>query len=63
MNTITRIKTTSPKAAQGISVVTTDVDLVTPEPGLTTQRDANVDFESRITALEPFLTEINGGTY
>ncbi len=63
MTTNTRTETTSSQAAQGILVVTTDVDLVTPEPGLTTQRDANVNFESRITALEPFLTEINGGTY
>ncbi len=63
MSPITRIETTSSQAAQEILVLTTGVDLVTPEPGLTTQRDANVDFESRITALEPFLTEINGGTY
>ena len=63
MNTTTRTEKTRSQVPQEILVMTTGVDLVKPEPGLTTQRDANVNFESRITALEPLLTEINGGTY
>jgi len=63
MTTSTRTVTTSSQAAQDILVLTTDVDLVTPEPGLTTQRDANVDFNGRITQLEPLLVEIDGGTF
>lgn len=55
-------KVTSSKAA-GILGDTTDVDLVTPSAGMTTQRDANVSFDNRLTALEPMLTAIDGGTY
>ena len=62
MKNNTRIKRTGPQAV-GILGDTTDVDLLTPTAGMTTQRDANVHFDSRITALEPLLTEIDGGTY
>lgn len=62
MTTTTRIKVTGSKAA-GILGDTTDVDLVIPSPGMSTQRDANVSFDNRLTALEPMLTVIDGGIY
>lgn len=62
MKNNTRIKRTGSKAVE-ILGDTTEVDLVAPTAGMTTQRDANVHFDFRITTLEPLLAQIDGGTY
>ena len=63
MTTTTRTESFSSQDADEILVLTTEVDLVSPaEPGLETQRDANVYFKQRIQALEA-VTVIDGGTY
>ena len=46
--------------SEGLVGTTDDIDLVRPINGATTQRDANVDFNERIIALE---TVVDSGIY
>ena len=46
-----------------IKATTSEVALIRPVDTATTQADANEIFVNRLTALEPLLTVVDGGTY
>lgn len=58
-----RIVTYGAREVREIKASTSEVSLIRPVDTATTQADANEIFDTRLQALEPLLTEVDGGTY